>query len=120
MGGRDEYGRIVEQRAVGIQQLTLEVKLLAVGNSTVKAKRAAEAEAREFGILFSSGAMGGGWERSGYKLFFGIKYNYPGLRKILNYERIIQVNLKKRLLNQPKMSKIITCKVNLTSKCDYL
>ena len=47
----DEYGQIVEQRAVGIQQLTLEVKLLAVGNSTVKAKRAAEAEAREFGFL---------------------------------------------------------------------
>jgi len=62
-----------------------------------------------------SEARGEGWERSGYKLFFGIKYNCPGLRKILNYERIIQVNLKKRLLNQHKMSKIITCKVNLTS-----
>jgi len=30
-GRRGGYGRVVEQRAVGVQQLTMEVKLLAIG-----------------------------------------------------------------------------------------
>ena len=31
MEGWDEYGQILEQRAVGVQQLTIEVKLLDIG-----------------------------------------------------------------------------------------